>query len=196
MPLRKAHGNAAAHGAVVVVEAAPLDEQPDGVTAPTDPIERRPDGRFTAAGARVAGRLAGKASAHRRKFAARLADQLGMATVGDKLAPYVDAASEFASTQLAHLASTVGGGEVGPGPASVVQSAALALAASRYLYAKGSETGDAKLLGHAATLADKSRTSLLTARELAARDAEARTAGGRSHTAELQAFLRGESESE
>lgn len=172
MTLRKAHGKAAALGAVVVVETLPPDELPVGVPVSTGPVERRSNGTFTAAGARVAGRLAGRASADRKRFASRLADQLGMAEVGDELAPYIDAASEFATAQIAHLASTVGGGHVGPGPASIVQSSALALAASRYLYARGSKTGDAKLLGQAATLADKSRTSLLTAHEITAREAQ------------------------
>ncbi len=170
MAIRKAHGRASETGALLVVETLPADEQPVGVPVDTGPVGRRADGTFTPVGARVAGRLAGKVSADRRRFAARLADQLGLAEVGAELAPYIEAASEFAAAQIAHLAATVGGGHVGPGPASIVQSAALALAASRYLYAVGSRTGDPKLLGQAANLGDKSRTSLLTAHELCARE--------------------------
>ncbi len=177
MALRSAHGDYRdSAGALLVVETAPPDELPVGVPAPTGPVERRPDGTFTAGGARVAGRLAGRRSADRRRFAARLGDQLGMATVGPELEPYVEVASEFASAQIRHLAETVGGGSCGPGPSSLVQSAALALAASRYLYASGSQTGCPKVLGQAAILADKSRTSLLTAHELVAREAQGRAA--------------------
>ncbi len=175
MSIRRAHGSAAAHGTIVVVETMPPDELPAGVpAAPARPVARRQDGTFTTAGARVAGRQGALAGHDRRKYAARLADQLGLAEVGTELAPYVDAASEFAAAQIQHLAATIGGGHVGPGPASIIQSAALALAASRYLYATGSSNGDPKLLGQAATIAEKSRTSLLTAHELCAREAQAR----------------------
>lgn len=158
----------------MVVETCPADELPAGVPAATSPVDRREDGTLTPGGARELGRRGGIAAAERRRFAAQLADQLGMAEVGPALAPYTDAAREFATAHLADLAQSVGGGRVGPGPASMIQSAALALAASRYLYARGSVAGDAKLLGQAAQLADKSRTALLTAHELAAREAQAR----------------------
>jgi hypothetical protein len=97
-----------------------------------------------------------------------------MGDVGPALEPYVAAAREFAEVHLHDLAQSVGGGRVGPGVASLVQSAALALAASRAMYAEGSRTGDHRLLGQAAQLADKSRVSILTAHELAAREAAAR----------------------
>lgn len=174
--LRTAHGRARDLGALVVAETAPVDELPAGVpAAPESPVERRSNGTFTSAGARALGRRGGAEAARRTRFATLLADQLGMATVDPEMQPYVDGAKEFALAQRAHLAATVGGGVVGPGPASMVQSAALALAASRYLYARGS-SGDAKLLGQAARLADQSRAALLTAHELAAREAQARAA--------------------
>lgn len=75
---------------------------------------------------------------------------------------------------MATLAATVGGGEVGPGPASVVSTAALQLGASRYLHDLGAETGDAKLLLDASRLADASRQNLLAAHELTAKEALAR----------------------
>lgn len=187
MTLRKAHGSAAERGAVVVVETAPADELPAGLpAAPSGPVQRRPDGTLTPEGARVLGRYGGAEAARRRRLAASLADTCGIADVGDALQVYVEHAAEFAAAQLAQLAETVGGGMVGPGPSSIVQSAALALAASRYLYAVGSRTGDPKLLGQAATLADKSRTSLLTAHELCAREA---VAAGPDH-GDLEARIR------
>lgn len=176
MALRSAHGKAASLGALAVVESCPADELPDGIpAAPSGPVERGPDGRVTPEGARELGRRGGQRAAERRRYAAQLADQLGMAgEVGEALAPYVDAAREYAEAHLADLAQSVGGGRVGPGAASIVQSAALALAASRAMYSEGSRTGDHKLLGQAAQLADKSRVALLTAFELAAREGEAR----------------------
>jgi hypothetical protein len=175
MALRKAHGAAAAGGALLVIEHAPPDELPAGTpAAPSSPVERRSDGTVTPEGARALGRQGGIGAAERRRYASQLADTLGMGEVGPGLVLYVDAAREFAEVHLHDLAQSVGGGRVGPGVASMVQSAALALAASRAMYAEGSRTGDHRLLGQAAQLADKSRTSLLTAHELAAREAAAR----------------------
>jgi len=75
---------------------------------------------------------------------------------------------------MRELAATVGGGRIGPGPASVISTAALQMAASRWLSDRGAETGDAKLLLEAAKLGDSSRQNLLAAHELAAREASSR----------------------
>ncbi|HZO15664.1 MAG TPA: hypothetical protein VFB62_20465 [Polyangiaceae bacterium] len=157
MALRKAHGNGAE--ALVRVETPPVDELGPG-DAPdmAGLVQRRPDGTLTKAGARVLGRLAGLRSAEKRRFAAVLADQLGLVTVPEHLKPYVDVATDFARAEVAKLGSMFG--DIGPGPSSMVQSAALALAASRAAYADGDgRTG--------ARLADQSRQLLLTAHHLA-----------------------------
>jgi len=132
--------------------------------------------------------LGGKASARTRKLRTDLADTLGLLTVGAKLRPYVEQAKDWARAQLGWMAETVGGGVVGPGVASIVQSAALALAASRYLTAEGTKTGDADMLGKASRLADRSRQALLTAHELCAREAKAREASG-ADAGELAALI-------
>lgn len=75
---------------------------------------------------------------------------------------------------MSQLAATVGGGRIGPGPASVVSSAAMQLAASRWLADVGAESGDTKLLLEASRLADASRANLLSAHELCAKEAQAR----------------------
>ncbi|MEZ4437709.1 MAG: hypothetical protein R3B72_01355 [Polyangiaceae bacterium] len=168
MTIRTAHGNG--KGALVRVETPPADElQPGPGPDLSGPIPRGPDGRFTADGARLAGRLGGKRSAKRRKLASALADQLGLEQVPPSLAPYIDAATDFASAHLASLASQFG--EVGPGPSSMVQSAALALAASRAAYA----SGDAKT---GAMLSDKARQALLTAHHVCELEAKARSGDG------------------
>jgi hypothetical protein len=89
---------------------------------------------------------------------------------------------------MAQLAATVGGGEVGPGPASIVSSAALQLAASRWLADRGAESGAAGLLLSASRLADASRQNLLAAHELAAREAQARPRQADPHAAADAAF--------
>lgn len=166
MTVRRAHGNGA--DALVRVETPPADElRPGNGAATTGPVERRPDGTLTPAGARALGRLGGRRSQERRRLASELSEQLGLATIPDDLAPYIDHAADFATAQLTSLADQFG--EVGPGPASMVQSAALALAASRAAYAAGDATKGAQL-------GDKSRQHLLTSHHLAELEAKARPA--------------------
>jgi TPR repeat protein len=113
------------------------------------------------------GGLAKQAKAQR----VRVLDALGLrAYPSEAMAHYLDDADQFAKHETERLAQTVGGGHCGAGPASMVQSAALALAASRYLYG----TGEPKDLTTAARLADSSKQQLLTAFELCAREAQAR----------------------
>jgi hypothetical protein len=169
---------------------APLDELPVGRPAPARPAAHRDgSGRFQAGpGTSALARKAGKAAHESRQ----LAQLLGLQTLDEThpYAPYARLAREWRDGHMATLAATVGGGEVGPGPASIVSSAALQLAASRWLADRGAETGDAKALLDASRLADASRQNLLAAHELAAREAEAR--GGTSDidrlTAEIMAL--------
>ena len=174
MPLRSAHGKAAEGGALVVVEASPADELPDGVPAPTRPDATRDvAGRFAPGpGTAALAAQAGRASAE----AARFRRLLGLLELDDAhpYAGYLRLAREHRDEHSAAVAASVGGGQLSPGVSSIIASASLALAASRYLYDMGAQAGDAKLLGQAARLADQSRTSLLTAHELAAREAAAR----------------------
>lgn len=174
MTWTRAHGRAAELGALVAVATAPPDELPLGVQAPPHAEagdERRADGRF-AKGTRTAQSKGGKA----RKEGTALASRLGLSALSaeDGFAPYKKAAVTFKRVHCASLAASVGGGICGSGPSSIVASAALALAASRYLY--DTANGDAGKLAQAARLADSSRTALLTAHELAAREAQARAA--------------------
>jgi hypothetical protein len=108
----------------------------------------------------------------------RLAARLGLANLpeGDAFAPYRRAAATFRRVQCAELARTVGGGVCGPGPSSVVASAALALGWSRYLSDQAAKTGDPELAMRSARLGETSRQHLLAAHELAAREAQARRA--------------------
>lgn len=78
---------------------------------------------------------------------------------------------------MAKLSADVGGGQVGPGPASIVSTAALQLAASRWLSDQGAERADAKMLLAGSRLADSSRQNLLAAHELCVRELQARPRG-------------------
>lgn len=171
MALRSGHGSC--HG-TPRIEVLPVDELPAGVPAPASPAPTR-----DAAGKLLPGpgtrALAIKAAKAKHEAAAigRLAG-LWEAPEDHPFQPYQRLAVEWRSRHLAELAATVGGGRVGPGPASIVATASTQLAASRYLHDRGAQSGDAKMLLDASRLADSSRQSLLAAHELAAKEALAR----------------------
>jgi hypothetical protein len=170
MTIRTGHGSGAG---VPRVEVLPADELPVGVpvdAGPDSPSDRGEGGRFAPGNAlaRVGGRSrAGKT---------RLADRLGLAVLpdGSAFTPYRASAVSFRRAQCASLAASVGGGVCGPAPSSIVASAALALAWSRYLSDVAAEAGDAELAARAARLGETSRQHLLAAHELCAREAAAR----------------------
>jgi hypothetical protein len=171
--LRSGHGTGSGSPRI---EVLPPDELPQGVQA--NPLasardERRADGTF-APGARTMQSAGGRATAGKTRLSARL----GLATLpaGDAFSVYRRAAATFRRVQCASLARSVGGGVCGPGPSSVVASAALALAWSRYLSDEAARTGDPELAMRSARLGETSRQHLLAAHELAAREAAARPA--------------------
>lgn len=174
MSLRAAHGRAKNLGALLVVENVPVSELPRGVQASLQAEsrgEREANGRF-APGASTAQSRGGKA----RREKTRLADKLGLAKLSEDaaFAPYLRAAEAFKRTQVNTLAVNVGAGYCGPAPASMVASASLQLAASRYFFDLAAESGDPDLAIKASRLSDASRQSLLTAHDLCAREAQGR----------------------
>jgi hypothetical protein len=161
---------------MVVVETAPPDELPVGLPGPARPKANRNEaGEFAPGAGTSALAREGARAAHESR---QLASLLGFyePVEGETYAPYTRLAREHREAHGTALASSVGGGQLSPGVTSILASASLALAASRYLYDRGAREGDPQLLGQASRLADQSRTSLLTAHELAAREAAARAA--------------------
>lgn len=171
--IRTGHGNGAG---VPRVEVLPPDELPAGVPAPARPVPVRDvSGRLQPGpGTRALAAAGGRAAAESRQ----LGQLLGLKAIpeGHEYAPYARLAREWRDQHMTQLAATVGGGEVGAGPASVVSSAALQMAASRYLSDLGAEKGDAKLLLDASRLANDARQNILAAHELCAKEATARRA--------------------
>ena len=170
MTLRNGHGAGAGQPRI---EVLPVDELPAGVpdvARHESPSDRRPGGLF-APGNSLA-RLGGKARAGKT----RLADRLGLKSLADssEFRPYKAAAVSFRRAQCAELAKTVGGGMCGPAASSMVASAALQLAWSRYLSDLAAVDGDAELALRASKLADASRQNLLAAHELCAKEAQSR----------------------
>jgi len=168
MALRSGHGNGAG---VPRIEVLPPDELPAGVPAPARrAAERDASGRLLPGPGTSDLARAGARAAHEAK---QLAQLLGLWTPpeGHAYAPYARLAREWRDGHMAALAASVAGGEVGPGPASIVSTAAIQLGASRWLSDRGAETGDARMLLDASRLGDASRQNILGAHELAAREA-------------------------
>jgi hypothetical protein len=165
MTLRAGHGNGAG---VPRIEVLPVDELPVGVqVAPLveRTVERDDAGRFQP-GARTMQSAGGAATREQTRLARRLA--LGDTFADPRFEPYAKAARAFRRAQVTRLARDVGGGQCGPAPASIVASASLQLAASRFAF---EVLGDMAL---GSRLADASRQNLLAAHELCAREAIAR----------------------
>lgn len=70
--------------------------------------------------------------------------------------------------------ATAHGGSISAGVGAIVESAAQAMAASRFVQSLAAESGDAELFKQAAALASTARQHELAAWELAAREAQAR----------------------
>lgn len=181
MALRSGHGNGAGSPRV---EVCPVDELPEGL-AVVEPEARalpRPPYAAGSAEAREAGRRGGKRKAGTTALASGIG--LSKAFADPTFAPYRRAAEHFAKLHVRRLAGSVGGGECGPAPSSIIWSAGLQLAASRWAF----EVAGDHALG--SKLANDSRQNLLAAHELCAREALARrgAAANRDHAAVLAHF--------
>jgi hypothetical protein len=164
MALRHGHGRGSG---VPRIEVLPPDELPAGVpeSARASGPESRGAGGLFAENNKFASE-GGKARKGKTRLATRL--RLGETFADPRFDPYARAAKAFQRAQVTTLARTVGGGACGPAPSSMVASAALQLAASRFAF---EVEGDA-LKG--SRLANDSRQNLLAAHELCAREAQAR----------------------
>jgi hypothetical protein len=193
--LRSAHGKARKCGQLVVVEQAPPDELPAGIPEPPRPVATRDAaGRFVpGTGTTAIARRGGLAAAESRQ----LAQLLGLWTPPEDhpYAPYARLAREWRDQHLARVAASVGGGSVGPGPASIISTAAMQLGASRWAYDQGAKTGDAALLAQSSRLGNDSKQSLLAAHELAVRECAARPPDPQALADAVRAASRRRSES-
>lgn len=145
---------------------------PDELPSPVPTLAERRKRGF---GSADAARLGGIAKAAKAELRRAMAMLLPGETVpeGSPMAAALGYAEDFRDSHLAALAASAGG-HVGSGPASMVATAALQLAASRYLFAEGAKSGDAMTLKAASTIGNDSRQNLLAAYELAVREAKVR----------------------
>lgn len=170
MAWRSGHGAGAGRPHI---EVLPADELPAGLPALAGAHAGEPRGER---GRFALGNKSSAAGGRARLGTAKLATRIGIGALADAtaFAPYKRMALSFAKAHRGQLAANVGGGVCGTGPSSIVSSAALALAASRYLYDHAN--GDPAVLAQASRLANDSRQGLLAAYELAAKEAHARRA--------------------
>lgn len=173
MSLRAGHGNGRGTPRIEVLPANELPPPLPSASAPPDvALAFRQDGKIAdSATARELGRLGGLAKARRL----RLVDSLGLAKIAEDSAflPYRNAADEFVAHHVAELAQS-SGGKVGPAPSTMIASAALQLAGSRYAFDQFAQTADASWMKLGSQMADASRQNLLAAFEIAVREAKAR----------------------
>jgi hypothetical protein len=183
--LRSGHGNGRG---MPRVEVLPVDELPRGVPGPavrtTSAAATEASKALRTTGDPVAaselGRLGGLAKAARDR-GLRVLEGLGLkGTPPELLAPYLADAEAFAVHETARLAAEVGGGACSPTVGSMIQTAALALAASRACYALGDFVAGSRL-------GNDSRQNLMAAFEICAREGAARKPSGHDVIREIQA---------
>lgn len=158
----------------MVHENLPFNElpQPDPKPGPDRPIDRGPDGRLLSS---EAAREMGRRGGRKTQLYSRILRSLGLTELpeGHHFAPYENAGQDFSNANIASLAKMFDG-TCGEGPASIIKTAGMQYAISRFLYDTGKLTGDAKLLGQASNMGNDSRVSVGAAYELQAREAAAR----------------------
>jgi len=165
MTLRKGHGVGAGQPRI---EVMPADEALRGVAGPqrteVPGLQRDQAGRVTdAASARALGARGGAARKGQPRLSRRL--NLGESFADPRFESYASAGRAFRRMHVAQLARDVGGGFCGPAPSSIIATAALQLAASRFAF---EVLGDMAL---GSKLGNDSRQNLLAAHELCAREA-------------------------
>ncbi len=161
------------------VEVPPADELPAPVPGEPVPLVRREDGTIAdSTTARELGRLGGLARARR----VRLVHSLGLSRLAEDsaFAPYRSAADEFVSHHLEELARSAGG-TVGAAASTMIASAALQLAASRFAFDRFAESGDIAMAKLGSSMADASRQNLLAAYSHAVLEAEGRARSDDDH---------------
>lgn len=169
MPLRAGHGRGSGRPhPEVMISRRVLEGIPGEASQPPPKPARRADGSLLRSPEQQAmARLGGLARAQKRQDL-RVLQRLGLhGTPKPELELYWQDANAFSQHEVKRIAQVVGGGHCGASPCSMIQSAALQLAASRKLFADGNFFGGSKL-------ADASRQNLLAAHEIAAKEAIAR----------------------
>jgi len=160
MTLRTGHGRGAGSPRI---EVLPPDELPPASSANTGRRERGPDGKF----------LPGNTVARSRRLRPGPRGLVGVDQTSDEFRPFARWGARYGAHRRRELASSHGG-EISAGVGAIIESAAQAMAASRYLQTLASQKNDPELFKQASQLASTARQHELAAWELAARECQAR----------------------
>lgn len=156
MTLRTGHGTGAGSPRI---EALPPDELPMAAQVPAVRPQRGRDGCF------LPGNTVGKG----KRLRPRQVGSVAFSRAAPRYRPFAAWAARYAAHRRAELAR-LHGGHLSTGAAVMIESAALDLAASRYVAMLAAEQADPELLRLASTLAQTARQHELAAWELAARE--------------------------
>lgn len=181
MTLRRGHGRGAGSPRI---EVLPADELPPATPANAVRSERGPDGRF------LPGNTLGRERRH--KLGSRGLSRVD--TTSDEYRPFARWGARYGAHRRRELAQAHGG-QISAGVGAIVESAAEAMSASRFLQSLAAQKNDPELFKQASQLAATARQHELAAWELAAREAEALSKASPvdSHAAVLAAFGRKDS---
>ena len=177
MAIRSGHGNGSG---VPRVEVLPVDELPSATGSIADRPDRDAGGRF----------VRGNAAARAQRTRPGPRGLVGVDRCSPDFRPFARWGARYGSHRRRELAAAHGG-SISAGVGAIVESAALAMAASRYLdhLARLAAAVDAPdLFRQAAALGQTARQHELAAWELAAREAAARPRA-QTRTAEIIASL-------
>lgn len=158
MTLRTGHGNGAG---VPRIEVLPADELPAATPADAVRSERGPDGRF----------LPGNTIARQQRVKPGPRGLVGIDRTSNEFRPFARWGARYGAHRRRELA-LAHGGQISAGVGAIVESAALAMAASRYLQTLASQTNNPDLFKQASQLASTARQHELAAWELASREAD------------------------
>ena len=159
MTWRKGHGNGSG---APRIEVLPPDELPAATSGLAVRSGRDAGGRFAVNNREQSKKVVRPGP---RGFASLVVDPT--------FEPFQRWGKRYAAHRRTELAA-VHGGTLSAGVSALIESAGAQLAASRYLQAKASTTGDASLFKQASTLSNDARQNELAAWELCAREADAR----------------------
>jgi hypothetical protein len=160
MALRTGHGNGAG---MPRIEVLPPDELPPATGALAVRPDRGHDGRFTAGN--TVGRM--------RRVRPDSRGLPALPAMSPAYAPFARWGRRYGAHRRRELAQAHGG-EISAGVAAIIESAALAMAASRSLQSVASLSGDVEIFRQSSQLASTARQHELAAWELAARERAAR----------------------
>lgn len=168
MALRKGHGTGAGSPRI---EVLPPDELPSATPSLTVPVDRTPNGRFAP----------GNTAAKKKRIRPGVRGSLSLDKADPRYRVFARWGARYGTHRRRELA-LAHGGSISAGVGAIVESAAQAMAASRFVQSLAAESADAELFKQAALLASTARQHELAAWELAAREVARNRAGGKTST--------------